>query len=203
MRNLLRRKNWTLSKQSEFGISHSMCSAEVGVFKNSYFYKAASRIYDKKTCSYLAKLHHLKPATFQKNGFLHRYFSRIFMTDTLKALNIWVIHRCFSKMYTDIPERLISINVIIKQKKKLFKNVYFDFFPLVFFLAQYGQNHFLLGWTSNPRQLKWYIFITHDLSEQVAVSDNILIPASTSISIGNHIFFNFWWCYMSSGIPPS
>ena len=53
----------------------------------------------------------------------------------------------------------------------------FDFFPLVFFFAQKrkleGRNQTFLGWTSNPRQLKWYVFITHDLSEQLAVSDAI------------------------------
>ena len=102
------------------------------------------------------------------------------MTDTLKALNIWFIRNIFQKS-KDITESFFSYCYIKKTKTKI-QNASFHSFSLVFsfhsfslvffFPAQYGQNHLPLGWTSNPLQLKWYVFITHDLSEQV-VSDTI------------------------------
>ena len=58
----------------------------------------------------------------------------------------------FFKNVLIFPKAKFQLLLDNKTKKKL--NGYFDFFSLVFFLAQYGQNHFPLDWTSNPRQLK-------------------------------------------------
>ena len=82
-------------------------------------------------------------------------------------------------------------------KKMLFKNVYFDFFHLVFFL--HSKEKITFVYAGLLIQYNLNMFLSPGLFEQIAVFDTKKKKkkknyTSANIVIVNHIFLNFcWW----------